>query len=174
MNQIEILTKQTQGAYEWTNKLLESIPYEEWENTPKTIESNVTWQVGHLLMSFYYHSIMVISGHQMDILQKIPLKEYNNYFTAGDPQNALGKISAKELYNQLLLVEQKSIEVIRSLADGDLEKELQPTPIPHPVAENKFEALDWNIKHAMWHCGQLGILKRIVNERYDFGLTRGK
>jgi len=46
------------------------------------------------------------------------------------------------------------------------------TETKHPIAKNNFEALDGNIKHTLWHCGQLGILKRVLNERFDFGLTR--
>ncbi len=65
-------------------------------------------------------------------------------------------------------------KVIKSLSDQDLESELSPTEVPHPVAKNKFEAIDWNIKHTMWHCGQIGILKRIIDERFDFGLKKVK
>ena len=34
------------------------------------------------------------------------------------------------------------------------------------------EALEWNINHTMYHCGQIGVLKRVVDARYDFGLQR--
>ncbi|WP_216824389.1 hypothetical protein [Emticicia sp. TH156] len=37
-------------------------------------------------------------------------------------------------------------------------------------SKTKFEALDWNIKHTLWHCRQIGLLKRVVDKRYDFGL----
>ncbi|MCE7059373.1 hypothetical protein [Dyadobacter sp. CY343] len=30
--------------------------------------------------------------------------------------------------------------------------------------------IDWNIKHTVYHCGQIGILSRIVEKRFDFGL----
>jgi hypothetical protein len=172
MTAIEILAKQTEDAYFWTNKLISSIPHDKWDRIPVTMETNVTWQAGHLIMSFYYHSIMVIAGHQMDILQKIPLKEYGKLFTDAAPENSLGKINPKELQKQLMLMEQKSIDVIRALSEKDLENKLEPSEIPHPIAKNKFDALDWNIKHTMWHCGQIGILKRIVDERYDFGLRK--
>jgi len=172
MNQIEILVKQTTDAYDWTNKIINSIPQDKWDDTPEIIESNVSWQTGHLIMSFYYHSIMVIKGHQMDILQKVPLKEYDKLFTDATPKNSLGKTTPIELQNYLMIVQAKSIEVIKSLSEKDLESELLQTEVPHPIATNKFEALDWNIKHTMWHCGQLGILKRVVHERYNFGLKK--
>jgi uncharacterized damage-inducible protein DinB len=172
MNQIESFVKQTEVAYDWTNRLISSIPYEKWDDIPEVIESSVSWQVGHLIVSVYYHSIMVISGHQMDMLQKIPLKKYDELYTAALPKNAVGEVDLKDLQSQLEVMQKKSIDIIKSLSDEDLDRELEPTPIPHPIAKTKFDALDWNIKHTMWHCGQLGILKRIHGERYDFGLRR--
>ncbi|GAL85669.1 hypothetical protein MYP_2898 [Sporocytophaga myxococcoides] len=172
MKQVEILLKQTEDTYGWVNRLIASIPNDQWDITPEVIQMNVTWQVGHLMMSFYFHSVMVIVGHQMDIVGQIPLKNYDEVFTTGNPERIIGKYEPEQLMKDLMLVELKSLEVIKSLSDHDLRKSLHPTPVPHPIASSKLEALDWNIKHAMWHCGQLGLLKRIVHERFDFGLRR--
>jgi hypothetical protein len=166
------LLQQTEDAYQWTNKLLISIPYNKWELTPDIIESNVSWQAGHLIMSFYYHAIMVIKGHQMDIIQQVPLKIYDGLFTSAAPINAVGKTSPAQLLSHLALVQKRSIEVIRKLSGQDLKSKLEPTEFQHPVAKTKFEALDWNIKHTMWHCGQIATLKRIVDQRYNFELSK--
>lgn len=53
-----------------------------------------------------------------------------------------------------------------------IENKLEPTHVIHPIAKIKREAIDWNIQHTMYHRGQIGILKRIVDERHDFGLRR--
>ena len=58
MTEKEILISQTSNAYDWTNKLIETIPLEKWEIIPDTIESSISWQVGHLIISHYFHSIM--------------------------------------------------------------------------------------------------------------------
>lgn len=172
MNQVDILTKQTADAYEWTNKLVNSIPLDKWDQTPEVIESNISWQVGHLILSFYYHSIMVITGHRMDILQQVPMREYDKLFTHAAPIEAVGKTDPARLRDQLFLLQAKSLDTIRALSPEDLEKNIEPTGVPHPVAKTKFEAIDWNIKHTMWHCGQIGILKRVIDRRFDFGLQR--
>lgn len=172
MTHTEILARQTADAYEWVNKVITSIPHDKWHQIPDVVESSVAWQVGHLILSYYYHSVMVIAGHQMDILQQIPLKEYNELYNDASPKLSAGKIAPAKLHQQLTMMEQKSLEIIRSLAAADLDKPLEPTPIKHPIAAIKFEALDWNIKHTMWHCGQLGMLKRIMHERYDFGMKK--
>ncbi|MBL0745467.1 DinB family protein [Chryseolinea lacunae] len=172
MTEIETLTLQTESAYAWTNKLLNSIPFEKWDTLPDVLETTVTWQVGHLIMSHYFHTAMVIVGHQMDILKQVPLKEYDAMFTEASPIISIGKTNAETLFGQLNLVQQKSLSIIKSLPIEALTSKLEPTPTPHPVATTKFESLDWNIKHTMYHCGQIGILKRVVDERYDFGLRR--
>lgn len=171
MNNVDILFKQTSDAYQWTNKLIDSTPYELWNTTPEVINSNLSWQTGHLIMSFYYHTAMVIVGHQPDILQQIPLKEYSSLYTFNtSPEHSSGKIAPEQLHEQLRIMEEKSLHIIEGLTEENLEQPLEPVGMEHPVANNKFEALDWNIKHTMWHCGQISIIKRTLNEGYDFGL----
>lgn len=172
MNPVEILQKQTQSAYALTNKVIGSIPYDRWNTIPPVMDTNVAWQVGHLIVSFYFNSIMLIKGHQPDVLQKIPLREYDAFFTDARPELSQGKFAPEALHEQLLVMEQKSIAIIGSLSTEDLDSPLHPSPIASPMASTKFEALDWNIKHAFWHGGQIGMLKRIVHERYNFGLKR--
>jgi len=172
MNQIEILSTQTRGAYNWTDKLINSVGYDKWDDIPTGIETSVSWQVGHLIMSLYYHSIMVIVGHQKDILETIPMREYDRLFTNSSPKIALGKTIPEVLRDNLTIIQKRSIEVIDSLRLEDLDCALHSTEVQHPFAKTKFDALDWNIKHTMWHCGQLGILVRIAGERFNFGLRR--
>ncbi len=172
MEQIKILTKQTQDAYNWANKIIRSIPVSKWEHIPEVVETNVTWQIGHLTVSFYFHSIMVIKGHQTPILKKIPLKTYDALFTNALPVYSIEKTEPEKLFEDFIYMQQESIAMIKSLSDAELEMPLEVTDVPHPIARNKFEALDWNIKHTMWHCGQLGILKRVIDSRFDFGLKR--
>jgi hypothetical protein len=172
MSETELLIRQTKDAYGWTHKLVTSVPFEKWDETPEVIETNATWQVGHLIMSHYFHAIMVIAGHQMDILQTVPIKAYNLIFTDGAPRNVIGKTNPSDLLNQLTMVQEKSLQILSKLSAADLAGRLEPTAIHHPIAKTKFESLDWNIKHTMYHCGQIGILKRVVHERHDFGLRR--
>ena len=171
MTEVELLSRQTENVYEWTNKLVESVPFSKWDQTPEILETNIAWQVGHLLMSSYFHSAMVIVGHQKDLLQKIPLKQYDEVFTNGSPRDVKG-IDPAILLDQLKLIQARSLEILISLSSESLNSPLEPTRIPHPIAKTKFESLDWNIKHTMYHCGQIGLLKRVIDQRYDFGLRR--
>lgn len=172
MTEVQLLTTQTENAYEWTNKLIREVPFEKRDTLPETLQTSISWQVGHLIVSHYFHSVMVIVGHRMDILKKIPLKDYDAFFTNGSPEHSIGKVRPALLLEHLELLQRTSADVVRSLTPEQLESKLEPTPAEHPIATIKREAIDWNIKHTMYHCGQIGILKRVVDHRHDFGLRR--
>jgi len=120
MNRIEVLVRQTQDAYGWTDKLINSIPQTQWDNVPDIVESSVSWQTGHLVVSLYFHSIMAMVGHQMDLLHKLPLRDYDSLFTNGHPKKAVGKVRPEQLRNHLTLMQQRSIAVIGDLAESEL------------------------------------------------------
>lgn len=173
MNELQLLIHQTANSYEWTNKLVETIPSEKWDMIPDVVASSISWQVGHLIISHYFHAVMVIRGHQMGILRQLPIKDYSDFFTVAGPEESVGRFIPEKLLNDLKTMQAKSLEIIGSLTPDELQKPLGPTPTPHPIATTKFEAIDWNVKHTMYHCGQIGLLRRIVAERFDFGLRMG-
>lgn len=173
MTTTEILSKQTRDAYQWVHKLIDSIPEEKWDETPEILASNVSWQTGHLTLSIYYHTMLVIKGHQEDLLQQIPLRDFTAWYGYNSsPKDSIGKLSATELKNHLKLMQKKSLEIIDSLTPEELKQDLIPGKVEHPVAKNKFEAIDWNVKHIMWHCGQLASLKRTLGHPQKFELKK--
>ncbi|GAB4042722.1 DinB family protein [Spirosoma jeollabukense] len=174
MTETELLINQTANAYQWTNKLVDPVPLDKWRIIPPVVESSIDWQLGHLIISQYFHSIMVIRGHQMDILQQLPIRDYSEWFTVSSPSLSVGKVESVKLLADLQFMQQKSLAILATLEDSELDNLLEPTATPHPIATTKREAIDWNIKHTMYHCGQLGLIKRVVDKRYDFGLRVGK
>lgn len=174
MKQIQTLLAQTHDVYNWTTRLLKSIPVSEWDRLPDVLETTINWQVGHLIVSHYYHSVWVIRGMHPEVLRQLPLKEYGDAFTGGSPRTSVGQFNAGQLMTNLAFIQAKSIETLSFLAEGELEQELVPTGFPHPIAQTKREAIEWNIHHTMYHCGQIGILARILGRRYDFGLDANR
>ena len=169
MNTIQLLHRQTEDAYHWANSLIQKVADTKWSISPPTLETNMNWQVGHLLLSNYYHSIMCIRGHQMGLLKQMPMKDYSEYFDTSSPSKLPTDIHSKELFDHLVLVQGASLKMINTLTEAELTHPLVPTQTPHPIAKTKYEAIDWNIKHSMWHVGQIAILLRVLEERYDFG-----
>ncbi len=173
MTAIEILSKQTKDAYDWVNKLVTNIPETSWNTTTDVLESNISWQVGHLVISMYYHSILVINGHDKDVFDEVPLKQYSELYAYGSaPKNSASKATASDLLNHLNILMEKSLKSINSVTMAQLQEKLVPGKVEHPVAKTKFEAIDWNVKHVMWHCGQIATLKRIVDKPHNFLLKK--
>jgi len=173
MTEIQILTKQTEDAFQWTHKLIDSVLPEKWDIIAEGVGSTISWQVGHLIVSIYYHSIMTTVGHIPELLEKMDLRFYTKvcgYDTFA--QEMVGKRSPQHLKADLESMQGQSLEVIKSLSVTDLHKTVEPTKVPHPVAKTKFEAIDWNIKHTMWHCGQMATIKRLVDQPYNYGLQK--
>ncbi|WP_430906588.1 DinB family protein [Maribacter sp. 2-571] len=173
MNEVALLVRQTTDAYSWVHKLIDPVPEDLWGKVPKVLESSINWQVGHIILSTYYHSILVVTGHQRDVLEHLPLKKYNQlYAFKTSPANTTEALPTSLLHEHLDFIEKKSIAVISSLDQKDLSSALVPGKVEHPIAKNKYKAVDWNIKHTMWHCGQLATLRRVLGNTYDFGLSQ--
>ena len=174
MNITDLLIKQTKDAHSWTNKLIDSVPTKQWEFTPETLASNISWQVGHLVISEYYHAILVVTGFDEEITQKIDLKVLNQRFGYESvPAELTGNSNPKLLQEQLLFMQNKVIQNISALSFVDLDNNVeQPIKQKHPVATTKLDAVSWNIKHTMWHCGQIASIIRLIQGGFDFELPR--
>lgn len=174
MNVTDLLIKQTKDAHIWTNKLIDSVAMEQWFDTPNTLASNINWQVGHLVISEYYHAIMVVTGFDAKVAEKIDLKVHNQlYGYESIPKEGIGNNNSETLKAQLLFMQNKVIQTISTLTLEDLESDVeQPVKQKHPVAKTKLEAVSWNIKHTMWHCGQIASIKRVLHGGFDFGLPK--
>ena len=168
MTPTEILLVQTKEAHQWTLKLINSIPDDKWLTLPPIIESNIHWQVGHLIITHFYHNIVCLKTPQQDVFTLIPIMDYYPVFTAGGHAKSESIITAAELKQNLDKVQSKALSIIEQLDEKDLRSELFPTQFPHPIAKTKFEALSWNIQHTMWHCGQIALIKRVVDKPFSF------
>lgn len=168
MSDINLLVTQIKRVHNWTWKLIENIPSQKWLTTPEVIESNIHWQVGHLIITHFYHTIVCLKKADPDIFQMIPIMEYYPFFSAGSIVKESSNFAVEELRQNLLKVQNKEVEIFQSLSPEDLSENLFPTQFPHPVAKSKLEAIYWDVEHTMWHCGQIALIKRVVDERYTF------
>jgi hypothetical protein len=171
MNTIQALIQQTESAHAWANRLIKGIPEDKWVESPDVLNSNMTWHIGHLIVSSHYHGIMSTIGLQSHIMERIPLRDYVKTFGfKGNPLEAPGKFPIEELLDNLAFIQEESIKAISSLTDEDLDTPIVPSKQPHPVAKTKFEVITWNIQHVMWHCGQIATMKRVLTGKANFGV----
>jgi hypothetical protein len=173
MTTIQLLVQQTEKAYVWTHKLMDAVPSENWNIIAEGVGSNMSWQIGHHVISMYYHTMMTTVGHVPELIEKLNLQWYTKqcgYDTFA--KDMAVEWEADQLRHDLRYMQKQSLALITSLPEPDLWNPVLTTKVPHPVAKTKFEAIDWNIKHTMWHCGQMATIKRIVDQPYDFGLPK--
>ncbi len=167
----DLLLDQTASSHRWIEKLIDHVPAAKWGICPAGLNTSLKWQVGHLVLSQHYHAVMVIAGPQKDLLAQVPVKMYSEYFVFGD---RIGEVDARftpaQLRTSLRLVQEKALWTIGQLANDELAGPLFPRPVPHPVATTKAGAISWNVKHNMWHCGQIGMLARAMGHPFDFKL----
>ena len=165
MTRIQFIADQTQQTRALTLQLISDATEEQWYKTPNVINSNIAWQVGHLIISQYYHAIAVITAEKTKA-RALPLKEYATLYTK---DGALSKSREelpppKTLSDHLNSVEEIAREVLMNLNDDDLDQPLEPTRFPHPIARTKYEALTWSFRHEMWHGGQISMIKRVLGK----------
>lgn len=166
---LELIHDQAIRTRKLTLGLLEDTPFDLWYTTPEIIESNIAWQVGHLIVSQQYHAIAVIVGPQREVLDKIPLKEYIPLYsmfaesTVNDLQPA-----PERLLSELAFVDEYAHQVLDGLSDEQLDEPLAKTAMKHPMAKTKYEALTWSFRHEMWHAGQISSLKRVLGHATDW------
>lgn len=171
MNEINLLYHQTKDTYQWVQRLLQDVPEDQWGYTPNIVNTNLSWQIGHLVISYYYHSILVIKGHDMNVLSTVPIKEYAEWYTyTFSPDESARHQTPEHLQTALRHVAEASLSTIHELTPETLSAALEPSRQPHPVASTKREALYWNIKHTFWHCGQIALWRRTLGVPVDFGL----
>ena len=159
---IKILRDQIILAKEKTDKLIVDIPADKWSETTSVLNSNLNWQIGHIILANYLQGIASISGANADFKEKVNVPDYIKFYgPKSNPTDFEGeKPSPKELieiYNLTFSIVLKSLE---NLSLNDLEKE---TEVPNPAVRTKYQALLWMSQHQSWHSGQIAVLKRVLN-----------
>ena len=162
MNRIEFIDGQNKTTRSFVKGFIDRVPEEKWFIKPAGLETTMAWQVGHLVISQYFHSIAVITGSRKSVSEVVSLRQYSeNYaFSTVPSENPEGQPTIQELKQHLDFMGDEVHSVLMSLNDADLDSELHPTKFPHPIAKTKWDALTFSYRHEMWHGGQIAMLKR--------------
>jgi hypothetical protein len=114
--------------------------------------------------------VVLLHGPDIAFAEEMDMKKYSALFANGQTKNELvNRITVHELEDKWHLMQDHTIESLADLQDSDLNTEIINLAKPHPFVKTKENSISWNIKHTMWHCGQIGMIKRVVDKRYDFG-----
>ena len=164
MTKIEFIREQIDSSKQQTESLLKEVPTESWLDSPEILNTNLNWQIGHLILANYLHGIASISGANEKVRSKMNVPDYINFY--GPKSNPLESMADKPKTEELLKVYEFIFELIYNelqiLTENDLNKD---TEIPNPSAKNKGQALVKLFEHQMWHNGQIAMLNRIWKEK---------
>lgn len=149
-------------AKEKTDKLIADISAEKWFETPEVVNSNINWQIGHIILANYLHGIASISGASEEFREKVTVTDLIKFYgPKSDPADSKNeKPSRDELIEAYDLTFSLILKGLENTTTTDLEKD---TEVPNPAVKTKYEALLLLSQHHSWHNGQIAILKRIIN-----------
>ena len=159
----KILKEQILSTKEYTDKLISDISSDLWTKTPKVLDTNLNWQIGHIILANYLHGIASISGVSEALREKIVMSDYIKFYglksNPSDFENE--KPTRKELIEIYEFTLSLVLENLNNLSDSELDNN---TEIPNPAAKTKYEALKWLSHHQSWHNGQIAMLRRVLNK----------
>ena len=162
MNRIDFIRKETEFADRWIQRMVDSFEPSQWLETPPVLKTNLNWQVGHLLVSKYFHSIVSITPDRPDLSSHFSVRQYRGFYARGSDPAQLSEAPAHDiLLANFKVIQTEANSVLDSLTEEKLDT---PTEMENPVAKTKYEALTWSFKHHMWHGGQISTLKRVLKE----------
>jgi hypothetical protein len=99
------------------------------------------------------------------------MPKYSQLFAKGLKKKEVAEaVTAGELSEKWNAVSEKAMEVSGEITDEDVSQLIYTMPGSHPFVNTLLDSISWNIKHTMWHCGQTGIVKRVVDQPIDFGM----
>ncbi len=146
-----------------TDKLIADFSAEKWVETPEVLNTNLNWQIGHIILANYLHGIASISGANEELKGKINIPDFIKFY--GPKSNPTDFINEKPNQKKLYEVYEFTMSLILENLNKLTESELNDnTAIPNPSVSTKYEALKWLSHHQSWHNGQIATLKRILTQ----------
>ncbi len=160
---INIIKDQIQSTKEKTDKLIAGFSKEAWFETPNIINTNLNWQIGHIILANYLHGVASISGSNAAVKERINIPDFVKFY--GPNSNPMDFENEKPSEEKLL----KMYDFMFSIIEAQLEKLNEAdlddsTVVPNPAVKTKYEALVWLSHHQSWHNGQIAVLRRVMNK----------
>lgn len=159
MQETQHLAKGYEIAYNWTMRLVQDVPADDWHKTVEPLNTTLNWQLGHLVITLYYQALVCSGADRGLVKEKVPVKDYIEWYSIGSKPDSADRPAKEELLEALKVVYQQVQRVLPQISDQQL---AEPVASPHPVAKTKGEALLWCSHHQSWHNGQIALAKRAL------------
>lgn len=163
----EIALNQLRSARDYLHSLIDDLQAEDWFWTPigqpeNAFATHIAWQVGHIAMAEYGLMLFRQRGRADVDFDLMPSK-FRKTFAKGSV--ATGERSdypsPAEILAQLSKIHQQVLLEVPNFSESDLDQALDP---PHAAYATRFGAMIMAAHHEMLHCGQIGMLRRMMGK----------
>jgi hypothetical protein len=121
-------------------KLISDISIESWFETPDVLNTNLNWQIGHIILANYLHGIASISGASAEFREKVNVPDFLKFY--GQKSKPSDFKNEKPSREKLMEVYELTFSIIlKGLANLQEEDLGNDTAIPNPAAGTKYQAL---------------------------------
>jgi hypothetical protein len=149
-----------QMARDYTNNLLADVAEEDWFRMPAEGVTHLAWQLGHLAIAQYRLMMFQLRGEVPSDAELIDIS-YAPLFGRGSVPNpdAAQYPPLSEIRATFDRVHAQALEEVARYNDQAL---AAPPQAPHRLFTTKLGAVMWAPQHEFIHCGQIGLLKRLL------------
>ena len=149
-----------QMARDYTNNLLSDVAEDDWFRMPTEGVTHLAWQLGHLAVAQYRLMMFQLRGEVPSDGELIVLA-YVTLFGRGsvpvpDPANYPPLTEIRATYDRVFA---QAVEEVSRYSEQALNV---PPQTPHRLFTTKLGAVIWAPQHEFIHCGQIGLLKRLL------------
>ena len=165
---VEIALKQLESARIYLMSMLEGLDDDDWFWTPDSqsasspFDSNIAWQVGHIAMAEYGLMLFRQRGRAEIDLELMPGKFRKRFAKGSVPSPKREDYPApSQILAQLEMIHQQVWVEVPEFVDAELDEPLDP---PHAGYASRYGAMLMAPHHEMLHCGQIGMLRRLMGK----------
>jgi len=172
---VEIAVRLLESAREYLYSLLEDLDDDEWFWSPppdcgkttlvtgadgSAYQSHIAWQVGHIAMAEYGLMLFRQRGRAEIDLLLMPGSFRKRFARGSKPvSDPAAYPRPAEIRAQLERIHDQVLQEVGNYPDSQLDEALDP---PHAAYATKYGAMLMASQHEMLHCGQIGMLRRLM------------
>ncbi|MBL8888434.1 MAG: DinB family protein [Planctomycetaceae bacterium] len=168
---IEVALNLLTSARTYLDSLLEGLSDEDWFWVPEMANrtgawepycSHVAWQVGHIAMAEYGLMLFRQRGRAEVDLELMPGSFRKRFAKGSSPSMDRSTYpEPNEIRGQLDRIHSQVLAEVPQFLAASLDEPLDPPTAGFPT---KFGAMLMASQHEMLHCGQIGVLRRLMGK----------
>ncbi len=160
MTRLQLARAQMTFARDYTLRILDKTPADDWFRQPPGGITHIAWQVGHIAMAEYRLVLERLRGRRPEDTGLIS-EEFLGLFGKGsepqaDPVRYPHVAAIRTVFDR---VHDQAMLETENLPEVDLDR---PLLKPHSLIQTRLQALFYCPNHKMIHAGQIALIRRFL------------